>query len=99
MNEDRQRAYTMQVLAESERLLARAAELKQRHARMLAEHGLDRDTLRQHYEAMPAAQREQLERKVKAIVAEAEEHGRQAVAHAQFNNGPAPRSRRLSQRV
>lgn len=102
MNDERQRAYTLQVLAESERLIAEADALLARQARMLAAKGLDREQMRRRLEALPAAEQEKLRQQVAQVMEEADEHVRQARAHAQFNhNNPsaAPRLRRMRSRV
>lgn len=99
MNEDPQRAYTRRVLEESERTIARVEAMLERHKRFLADRGLDEETVQRHIDAMSPEARERLQRQMDQVLNEARDQSRQEAAHAQFASAPAPRVRRLRNRV
>lgn len=96
---ERQRTQTMQVLQESERLIAEVDAVLERNKRLLESRGLDREEVRRQVETMSPAAREQVRLQVDKLMKEAEERGNEAMLHAQFNPSIAPRSRRLHNRV
>jgi uncharacterized membrane protein (DUF2068 family) len=99
MNPDRQREHTLQVIAESERLIAEADAAQARYDQLLASRGLTREAVARRLEQLGPQAREHAQREVEKALKQAQEAGEQAVAHAQFAGLPAQRSRRLRHRV
>jgi hypothetical protein len=99
MNDERQRAYTLQVIVEAERLIGRVDAAVAQHEQLLASRGIDRETVRRQLDALSPAMRARVNLQVEQAIKEAEERGQQVLAHAQFSTPNAPRSRRIRNRV